>query len=98
MIFKSSNGRTYEANFNKKYPWLEDNRFYLEIIAGNPIKCRDDGTGDDRVYAIAPYYDPIAGVIHWVNTERDEQELIEAFVPDDLREYLDKVVKNIVLI
>jgi hypothetical protein len=98
MIFKSSNGRTYKADFNKKYSWLEDNRFYLEIIKGNPIRCRNDGSGDDRVYAIAPYYDPIAGIIYWENKGRDEQDMINAFVPQDLREYLDKVVRKLVLL
>lgn len=98
MIFKSSNGRTYEATFNKKYSWLEDNRFYLEIIKGDPIKCRDDGSGDDRVYAIAPYYDLAAGIIFWKNKQYDEQDMIDAFAPQDLRKYLDKVIKNLILL
>jgi len=98
IYFKSSNGRTYEADFNKRYPWMEDNRFWLEIVVGDPIECVNDGSGDPRCYALAPYYDPIAGTIKWINDMCDEQELINAFAPDDLREYLDKVVKNLVLL
>ena|SRR5271165_5990105 len=99
MMFKSSNGRTYEIDFNRKYSWLEDNRFWLEIVEGDPIRCRDfDSSGDDRVYAIAPYYNAMAGTIQWINLEREEQELINAFVPQDLREYCDKLVKNLVLL
>ena len=98
MIFESSNGRTYEADFNKKYSWMEDNRFWLEIVKGDPIRCRDDGTGDDKVYAIAPYYDPIAGTIKWINDMYNEQDMIDAFAPQDLREYLDEVVKHIILL
>ena len=100
MIFASSNGRTYKIDFNQRYGWMEYDRFYIEIVKGDPIRIDhwDDGSGDNRCYSIAPRYDKVAGIIHWANPMYDDTKLIAAFVPDDLREYLDKVVKNLILL
>lgn len=100
MIFESSNGRTYQIDFNRVCSWLGDDQFWIAIVKGDPIRVDDwdDGSGDNRCYALVPCYDKISETILWDNPLYHDSKITMAFVPDDLREFCDKVVRNLVLL
>jgi hypothetical protein len=100
MHFKASNDRTYEITFNLE---IFNNRFYLFIVEGGPVEDiwnrYDDGHNPkhDLTIGIAPFFNPQAGMVDWDNNWY-HPKFIEAFVPPDLKEYCERVVRNLVLL
>jgi hypothetical protein len=102
MRFQASNGRTYKIDFNQFPPSvLEGDRFWLGIVEGDPINAFDEDSDEyednGATIAIAPFFNSQTGLIDWDNSMYS-REFLDVFVPPDLKEFCERVVRNLMLL